>query len=83
MLPIQGHGERNRATENCVQFPLLCYSGSFCFVLLFLLIFFFFDVFFLIWKAELKYSQGRPKSNSNLCSFPILFFLGGVFFFFS
>lgn len=45
MLPNQGHGERNRATENCVQFPLLCYSGSFCFVVsfdVFLMFFFFF-----------------------------------------
>lgn len=31
--------------------------------------------FFSIWEPELKYSQGRLKSNSNLCSSPILFFL--------
>lgn len=31
--------------------------------------------FFSVWKPELKYSQGRLKSNSNLCSSPILFFL--------
>lgn len=31
--------------------------------------------FFSAWKPELKYSQGRLKSNSNLCSSPILFFL--------
>lgn len=31
--------------------------------------------FFSVWKPELKYSQGRLKSNSYLCSSPILFFL--------
>lgn len=59
-----------------IVFNSLFFAIVVLFVLLFLLMFFWF-FFFLICKAELKYSQGRPKSNTNLCSFPILFFLGG------